>query len=345
MRLHVLSPGPLATVQDLGRPHLPHLGVPTSGGMDRFALQAANLLVGNGPSAAAMEITGGGALVEIDEVGVLAVTGADFGQTLNGLDIPGWASVLAPAGSTLALGGRSQAWGARAYLAVAGGVDAPMVLGARSTYLPGGFGGIDGRPIRAGDVLPIGRRAPGFDAARLAGSVWPATARPMYRPSAVARVLPGPHLDCLGEAALARLCAEPWRVSLNSNRMGYRLEGGRVPHIRPCSLPSLGVFPGVVQVPPDGAPIVLMADAQTTGGYPIAAVVIQADLPLLAQALPGDTVRFQPCVEDEALDALRVQQAWLAWRPDEGFEGCLSALAGHLGSTELESGQKAPNTA
>lgn len=325
----VIAPGPLMTVQDLGRPAARRLGVPQGGAMDAFALAAANRLVGNPPGAAGLEITAGGAELALARPARLALAGGDLGATLDGRPLPLWTSVLADAGARLRLAGRRGAWGARAYLAVAGGVDVPIVLGSRGTDLGGAFGGLGGRPLRPGDALPVGPEQPG--AAAGLGLRWPAPLRPPYGPAPALRLLPGPHLACFAPDALGLLAAAPLRVSVTSNRMGYRLEGALLPHARPCSLPSLGVVPGTVQVPPDGAPILLMADAQTTGGYPVVGVVVAADLPLAAQLLPGDALRLAPCGLDEALAARRALAEALAAAP-EGDDGeLLAALAGAPG--------------
>jgi biotin-dependent carboxylase-like uncharacterized protein len=326
--ISVIASGPLLTVQDLGRPAARRYGVPQGGAMDAFALAAANRLVGNSPGAAGLEITAGGAELAFARPTRLALAGADLGATLGGRPLPLWAAVLADAGARLRFAGRRGAWGARAYLAVAGGVDVPLVLGSRATDLGGGFGGLAGRPLRPGDTLAVGPAPP---AAASAGLRWPAGQRPPYGPAPRLRLLPGPHLDCFAEGALEALAAAALRVSVTSNRMGYRLEGVTLPYARPCSLPSLGVVPGAVQVPPDGAPILLMADAQTTGGYPLVGAVASADLPLAAQLLPGDTLRLIPAGLDEALAARLALSEALACFPDAEDGEVLATWAGAPG--------------
>lgn len=308
MMIH--TPGLLATVQDMGRPHVAHLGAPQSGAMDVFAAQAANILAGNAPDEAVVEFLGGGAVVEFDAPAVYAITGAEV--------TPGWVAARARAGAQVSVTAR-----ARAYLAVSGGLDAPLALGSRSAYAPAGLG----RALQAGDVLSARNPSPKMDMARLAGRWWDAACRPVYGRAPVLRILPGPHVRHFAPGALEVLCGATYRVSATSNRMGLRLEGEPARHAGEASLPSLGVLPGVVQVPPDGLPILLMADAQTTGGYPILAVVIQADLPLAAHLLPGDAVRFALTTPAHALTALRQNQRWLA----DGLRECegdaLAALA------------------
>lgn len=298
--LRVLSGGLLTTAQDQGRRGAQRWGVPGGGAMDQAALLAANLLLDNPPDAAALEITAGGAAFAVDQPTVLAVTGADLGVWLDDQRLPLWTAVFARSGATLRFTQRSGTWGARAYLAVAGGFDLPLVLHSRSTYLPGGFGGLAGRSLRMGDALPAG--AWHGDFVRIAGRVWPQEARPGYTPEPILRVLPGPHSDLFDPSALEQLYVQRLRVGVSSNRIGYRLEGIQL-RTKSGNLRSLGVVPGVIQVPPDGAPILLMADAQPTGGYPIAGVVIGPDLPLAAQLLPGDLARLRRTTQAEARTA------------------------------------------
>lgn len=306
--LRVLSGGVLTTVQNHGRLDQQRYGVPIGGAMDWFALEAANRLVGNMADAAALEITAGGAAFDVLTPLLLALTGADLGVTIDEEPLALWTAVFARAGMCIRVAGRSMDWGARAYLAIAGGLDVPQVLGSRSTCLPGGFGGLEGRPLRVGDLLTV-RINPG-GASLPAGRHWPEIARPRYRSEPALRILPGPHPDHLAPDTLQLLLAHRWEVGASSNRMGYRLEGPQLQTVRAAELASMGVFPGVVQVPPDGVPILLMADAQPTGGYPIAAVVITPDLPLAAQLLPGDSLRFVRTTLEQAHAAWRTVQQW-----------------------------------
>ncbi len=324
--LRVRSAGLLTTVQDTGRPGMQRYGIPPSGAMDQFALHAANRLLGNQPLDATLEITSGGAAFELLQPTLLAVAGADLGATLNGELLPLWTAIWAPRGALLQFTTRQHPWGARAYLALAGGVDVPLVLGSHSTYLPGSFGGMEGRPLRAGDL--VGAIVPTCDLQQLAGQRWPEHARPAYKATPMLRIILGPHDNCFDNDALRALAATPLRVSLNSNRMGYRLEGATLQYVRRCSLPSLGVLPGVVQVPPDGTPILLMADAQTTGGYPIIGVVIGPDLPLAAQLLPGDSLSLRPIPLTKAVHASAVWQAWMQTPLETDHTWQMLALAG-----------------
>lgn len=324
--LDVIASGPLLTVQDLGRAAARRYGVPVGGAMDRFALVAANRLVGNPPAAAALEITAGGAELLVNAPALVAVTGADLGARCNDRLLPLWTAVRVGRGERIRFTGRSREWGARAYLAVAGGIAVPAVLGSRATDLASGFGGLAGRPLRPGDRLPTGPPPPLAELGL--GRYWPPAARPPYSPLPTLRLLPGPHSASFAPEALELLTTRNWRVGATSNRMGYRLEGPPLAAMRPFDVPSLGVVPGVIQVPPDGAPILLMADAQTTGGYPVIGTVIGADLPLAAQLLPGDALRLVLATLEEALAAHRALVALLA-RPLDADEGdLLAAIAG-----------------
>lgn len=295
--LRVVAPGALCSVQDLGRPGYQRFGVPVSGAMDAVACIIANRLVGNPPGAACLEITLGGTALEVVSPCVIAVTGGDLGATLNGRPLPTWASVFVRPGQRITFEGRRM--GGRAYLALAGGVDVPLVLGSRSTYLPGRFGGLDGRPLQMDDL--IRSTTPAGDPLRLAGRLWPSPVD--YCP--FIRVLPLPTSIGSSERLVSGLTAQPWRVGATSNRIGLRLEGARLPVEQLSDLASFGVFPGVIQLPPDGQPILLMADAQPTGGYPVIAVAIQADLHRAGQLLPGDEVCFSLVTQEEAIAAWR----------------------------------------
>jgi biotin-dependent carboxylase-like uncharacterized protein len=279
--LTVLAPGPLATVQDRGRPGWAAIGVTTSGAADRSAHDLANRLVGNDPAAATVEATAGGLRLRAERTLLVAVTGAPVPVTVDGRAAPFAAPLTLAAGAELALG-RPQG-GLRSYLAVRGGVDVPPVLGSRSTDTLSGLG-----PPRlaAGDRLPVGTLAadePVVDVAPVgAPSAWP-----------VLRVLPGPRRDWLTPESWTALISQEWVVSADSDRVGLRLTGPRLRRAREDELPSEGLVAGAVQVPPDGAPVLFLADHPVTGGYPVLAVVATADLGAAAQLRPGDAVRFR----------------------------------------------------
>lgn len=278
----MLRAGPLATVQDLGRRGWAAVGVPTSGAADPAAHGLANRLVGNRVDAATVEVTAGGLQVRAESAVLVAVTGAQAPLTVDGRPAPLNAPLSLRPGEVLALG--LPTVGLRSYLAVRGGVDVAPVLGSRSTDTLSGLGP---PPLRTGDRLPVGREAaeePVVDVA----PVGPPPAWP------VLRVVAGPRRDWLAAPAWTALTAEEWTVSPDSDRVGLRLTGPRLERARDDELPSEGLVPGAIQVPPDGAPVLFLADHPVTGGYPVLAVVVTADLPLAAQLRPGDRLRFRP---------------------------------------------------
>lgn len=289
--LEVVDGGWLTTVQDLGRHGYARYGIPVSGAMDFFALSVANRLVGNPPDAAGLEITLEGPVLVATEPCLVAVTGADLIFQVDGREMPMWMSVFVRRGSVISFGGRR--WGCRAYLAIAGGIDVPPVLGSRATYLPGRFGGLDGRPLRPGDRLPVGPVSGHLP--ERAGQGFPRHLILPYSDQPILRAVPGPQDDHFTPAGLETFFSATYRILPTSDRMGYRLEGPPVAHSKGAEIISDGVPLGAVQVPPDGQPIVMMADHQTTGGYPKIATVIRTDIPLLAQCVPGESrVMFKP---------------------------------------------------
>lgn len=309
MSIRVEQPGMLTTVQDLGRIGHQRNGVPVGGAMDRLAHRVANLLVGNDETAASLEITLLGPSLAFDTDTLIAVGGADLGARAGDVELPPWRPAWVPAGARLGFSG-SRA-GCRAYLAVGGGIDIPMVLGSRGTFVRGGFGGVKGRALQRGDVLAVG--IPGALSQRIAAAVkgtaagvslahWSASPslRPTYSASAVVHLLSDAHMPLLAERAREQLFGAEFRIASQSDRMGFRLDGPTLELSQPIELLSEGVAWGTVQLPPGGAPIILMADRQTTGGYPRIACVATVDLPLVAQLRPGDRLRFQPISLREA---------------------------------------------
>ena len=284
--IEIVAPGPLCTVQDRGRPGLAHLGVGRSGAVDRPAYELANRLVGNPGGEAALELTFGGARVRFDTACLVAVTGAACATT--GHDLGDQQPVAVPAGTTIAFAVPDQ--GVRTYLAVRGGIDARPVLGSRSTDVLGGLGP---SPLRRGDRLSIGPDPATSFPVELAPRV-PRTAEPI-------RLWPGPRvtwfdadvLDRLVDAGAVGEVDGGYVVGPTSNRIGVRLHGAPLARSSERELPSEGVVEGAIQVPPDGQPLVFLADHPTTGGYPVIAVVDPSDLPRIAQARPGDTLRFR----------------------------------------------------
>lgn len=292
----------LTTIQDAGRWGYQDRGMPIAGPMDPYSQRAANLLVGNGAGAAVLEVTLLGPELEFDASSMVAVSGAEFAMTLDGRPFPCHTAVKVNPGGSLKFGERIR--GARAYLAVSGGVLVPPVMGSRATHVASRTGGLEGRALKVGDVLPIGELAAG-------DRIWP---KPLALPKGTAhvRVLPGSHISRFGMGALDRLASLVFRVSPQSNRIGYRLEGARIEVDNGYTeLISVSMPLGGIQVPRSGEPILLMADRGTTGGYPLIAVAITADLPIAGQLAPGDSLNFVPCTFEEADHALRIQDAAL----------------------------------
>lgn len=301
--LHITQPGLLTTIQDRGRHGYQRYGVPVSGAMDEFALRMANILAGNDQNAAALEITLQGPTIEFLSTTWIALTGADLSPTLDDQPIPRWQSVQAQAGSALAFGQPRD--GTRAYLAVHGGIDAPIVMGSRSTYLKGQFGGLQGRALRKDDqlsTLPTSQTP--FTPKRLPKNY----TAPLYGGSHRLRVILGPQQDAFDRSAISTFLDSRYKISTQSDRMGYTLEGPKIEHRRSPDIISDGNPPGAVQIPGDGAPRILLADRGTTGGYTKIASVITPDLSKLAQALPSHTVAFQQISIQEAQDTLHERE-------------------------------------
>ncbi|MFJ9930457.1 biotin-dependent carboxylase uncharacterized domain-containing protein [Streptomyces misionensis] len=280
--LVVVRPGALTTVQDLGRPGYAHLGVPRSGALDPGAAALVNRLTGNPPDAAVLETTVDGCALRARSTVTVAVGGAPCPVTVGGRPAPWGAPVVVPAGALLEVG--AAVAGVRCYVAVRGGIAVEPVLGSRATDLLSGLGPA---PLAEGTVLPLGR--PAGPPARVDGAPQPGPPAEL-----VLRVTPGPRADWFTARALRDLATRAYRVSPASNRIGLRTEGPALERARDAELPSEGMVLGAVQVPPDGRPVVFLADHPTTGGYPVIAVVRPTDLAAAAQAVPGTPVRFVP---------------------------------------------------
>ena len=287
--IRVLSPGLQTTVQDLGRFGYAHFGVSASGAADPLALRAGNLLVGNAENAAALEMTLVGGAFEFETDAVIALTGSDFGAGL-----PLWTAIDIKAGQTVRCGATRS--GARSYLAVRGGIGVPKAMGSASVHVMTGVGG---RPLRADDMLPIG------DAAIRRPRIVPRRA-PEFARAGPLRVTAGPQAHWFS----GELYAATYQVAEESNRMGLRLRGPAIPSPAGHMLTE-GVPLGAIQVPPDGQPIILFVEHQTTGGYPKPANVISADFWRLGQLRPRDAVRFERVTLEQALNLLREQEQWL----------------------------------
>jgi antagonist of KipI len=306
--LRVDAAGLLTTVQDLGRPGWGRFGLPPGGALDDCALRWANLLAGNEPGAAALELTLLGPTLTYEGTGPVsaALAGTDFGASLNGTPQAPWQRFTLQPGDTLACG--SCRVGARGYLAIGGGIDVPAALGSRSTDLRGRVGGLEGRALRAGDRLPLAPSAATPDESL----ALPADRIPAYSGEIVAHVVLGPQDDRFTEDAIVTFLSSPYTVTRDADRMGLRLEGPALAFRdgpAGADIISEGVATGAIQVPAHGQPIVLLAARQTTGGYAKIATVIGADLWRLGQARPGDTLRFRAIPIAEAQEATRRYRA------------------------------------
>lgn len=309
MMIEILDPGFFATVQDEGRSGFRRIGVPLSGAMDRFALAAANHLVGNLPGAACFEFAMTGGALIADEDLLIAAAGPGWSLEIEGRELPGWMAVKINAGDRFALvtSGKGR-WG---YLAVHGGLDVPVVMGSRSTCTRAGFGGWQGRALNTGDRLPV-KETPSAIIEALAGQRIHQDSLPHYGDEITIGVIPGPHAGLFIGEGLNQFFGVRFVISEASDRMGYRLEGVKIDRQGPSEVPSQGVMPGAIQVPPGGCPVVLMSDAQATGGYALIGMVIRADLPRLAQLMPGGRVRFKETTAGEAVILLEEQLGRLA---------------------------------
>lgn len=301
--LLVVKPGLLTSVQDLGRYGHQASGVPVAGPMDSFSHRVANQLVGNDSHAATLEITLIGPELIADASTTMAIAGAQFEVTCDDRAVPIGASFTVTRGQRIKFGRIVQ--GARAYLAVAGGIQTPPVLGSRSTHLVSHMGGFEGRALIAGDRVPIIDDATVRPQRKAAGLVLPSKGR------ALLRVIPGPQADWFEADALKTMDGVSFRISPQSNRMGYRLQGPPLVRVHDRELISEPLGIGAIQVPAAGEPILLMADRQTAGGYPKIGYVISADLPLAGQLAPGDFIEFNLCSQQEAVAALIARERQL----------------------------------
>jgi antagonist of KipI len=309
MALKVHRAGILSTLQDLGRYGYQRFGVPVGGVMDEYSHRLANLLVGNAEPEATLEITLAGPSLEFTQDTLIGICGGDFVPKLDGKSVPAARPVLLRKGCVLDFG--TCRLGCRAYLAVAGGFDVPLVMGSKSTYLRGGFGGFEGRALRRGDLVPTGEAGPGAypglrgqlgAGAPFAYPRWSVNANSAFLAHGHHRIhfVPGRHWELFTPDSQEQFSGAQYRIAPDSDRMGYRLEGPTLSLHQPTEILPEAVTFGSIQVPPDGRPIVLMANRQTTGGYPRIGEVVTVDLPLLAQLPPGDTLRFEPITPEES---------------------------------------------
>lgn len=314
--IEIIRAGRLNSVQDMGRSGFRHLGICQSGALDRIALAIANKLVGNAIDAAGLEITLGPCVLRFTADTRIAIGGADFAATLDGRNVGLCWSTPVSAGQTLQL--HSAKKGMRAYIAIAGGLDVALQLGSRSTDISAGFGGHSGRALLDGDQLTTAvpnQVSPPFRCVPRFGVRPPdwygLDTESKYAQPMQIRVIPGPEYALFAVAAQRTFWESAWTLTPQSNRMGFRLSGPELKTKKSIDMLSHGVFPGVIQVPPAGQPIILMADAQTTGGYPKIGVVIGADIPKLAQLRFNRTLQFIECNAEQARQELMNETLYL----------------------------------
>ena len=302
--LRILKPGSQTTIQDAGRPGLRRYGIPSSGAMDQFACQVANLLVGNAPGAAALESLLQGLSLEVLVPTVIAVTGGDLGAELNECPLPLWTSLSLQPDDRLTF--KRRAAGCRAYIAIRGGLAVPEFLGSKSTFTKGGMG----TPLQANDTLPIGDSTPPPQSFRR--QLPAAMQRPLSSESIV-RVILGPQTDAFTVKGRETFLSSEYRISPKSDRQGFRTEGPAVETVRGSDIITDPTPLGAIQVPGDGQPIILLRDGQVTGGYAKIATVISADMDQFGQMSPGDKIRFQEVSRDEALLAASESRRLLSY--------------------------------
>jgi len=298
----VLKPGLLSTVQDEGRQNFLAFGMPRAGVMDRYAARIANLLCGNPLSAAVIEMTLIGASFRFEQNCRISVCGANMNPQINGSIIENWSAIDVSPGDILETGYAKT--GCRGYLAVSGGFNVPIIMGSRATYIRAGIGGVEGRQLKIGDLIPQGESPP-----LSAGPVHlDASYIPEYHEKIDLRVLLGPQDDLFLPEGIETFLQSKYQVTDDADRMGYRLEGPVIKHLDKADIISDALGRGAVQVPGSGQPIIMMAECGTTGGYAKIATVIGADLWRLAQAKPQNIVCFSQCSETDAVQALSAER-------------------------------------
>lgn len=308
MSIQVIRPGLLATIQDLGRYGFQQYGVIVSGAMDSFSLRIANLLVGNEEGEAAIEVTVMGTTLQFKEDKVISITGGNLKPVIDGSPVPLWRPVLVKENSILSFTGCES--GCRAYLAAAGGFSIPAVMNSKSTYLRGAIGGFKGRALQGGDMIPFAKETAfslgikkefqkNWKDQAFVAADWYVPAE-HYLKGSVIRAVKGPEFEKFSEKSQKQFFSQQFQITPQSDRMGYRLSGQPLQLKKSFELLSEAVANGTIQVPSDGNPIVLLADRQTTGGYPRIGQVASADLSIMAQLKPGDFIRFTEITFSEA---------------------------------------------
>ncbi len=298
----VLKPGMLTTVQDNGRKDYLAFGMPQAGVMDRYAARMANLLCGNPLSAAVLEMTVTGGAFRFEQACRIAVCGAAMPVLINEKFVKSWTAIDIEQGDTLEVGLVTE--GCRSYLAVSGGLDVPVVMGSRSTYFHAAIGGIEGRPLRAGDKIAIAEAMP----IQTQPVSIPRKYIPQYSKEIQLRVVLGPQDDLFTQPGIDTFFGSEFVITNEADRMGYRTEGAPIEHKDKADIVSDALVPGSIQVPGNGQPIIMMMDCGTTGGYAKIATVISPDLWKIAQAKPQDRIRFLACSDEDAIRALTEEQ-------------------------------------
>jgi biotin-dependent carboxylase-like uncharacterized protein len=299
-RIRIITPGMLSTIQDRGRIGYQQYGIPVSGASDRYSLQLANILVGNNRYEGCIEMTMKGAAIVFLSKSTIAITGADMLPILNNNPIRAYETVTVDAGDVLEMNIAQK--GLRSYLSIAGGFDLEEIMGSKSTYIRGGFGGYKGRKLKSGDVLDI--NPSNFNQIRKI----PVDMIPIYGSDTTLSIIVGTEEECFAEKSIETFLNSSYTITGQSDRMGIRLEGPPIKHIDSADILSSGISEGTIQVPKNGQPIIMMADRQTTGGYTRIANVISTDIPKLAQMKPGDTIHFQKISLSDAHSRIRLQE-------------------------------------
>ncbi len=297
----IINPGLYTTVQDRGRWGYQEYGMPVTGAMDDYSLRLAHILVGNDEYDAVLETTLNGPEISFNTDVVAAITGANMVPRVNGYTVPMWRSLKLFKGDVLSFEMARE--GTRGYIAFAGGLDIPAVMGSRSTYVRGAIGGYEGRKLKSNDEIDL--RDKNLPIEQLAGRIIPPQYIPQYEDSCIIRVIPGPQDDYFTEESIEKFFSSEYEITKEADRMGYRLTGPQLTHKAGADIISDGINLGSVQVPGHGMPIVMMSDRQTTGGYTKIATVISSDIPVMAQLKPGNKVRFEKIDIREAHKVLK----------------------------------------
>lgn len=291
--IKIIKPGPFTTIQDKGRWGYQRFGISVAGAMDDFATRVANILVGNDEYSAVIESTFLGPEIQFDCDEIISITGADMKPRLNGRQVPMWTTVLVNEGDILSFSNAER--GLRTYVAFSRGINVPEIMGSKSTFTRGELGGYKGRKLASGDEIDLGIR----DLCNLGGYL-PSEFIPIYKEEEIIRVIMGPQDDCFTEEAIDTFLGSKYTITSEADRMGYRLDGPKLTHKNGADIISDGIVFGSIQAPGHGAPIIMMADRATTGGYTKIATVITPDLSILAQMGPGKSVNFKSISLDEA---------------------------------------------